>query len=66
MQLIVNGNPHELSVGTTVTALLDQLGLVAGSVVVEHNGTALLPSEVRAAALREGDVVELVRAVACG
>ena len=42
------------------------LGLVVGSVVVEHNGTALLRSEVRSAALSDGDVVELVRAVAGG
>jgi sulfur carrier protein len=37
-----------------------------GSVVVEHNGTALLRSEVEAAALQDGDVLELVRAVAGG
>ena len=37
-----------------------------GSVVVEHNGTALLRSEVLAAGLRDGDRLELVRAVAGG
>ncbi len=37
-----------------------------GAVVVEHNGTALLRSEVLAATVRDGDVLELVKAVAGG
>lgn len=49
-----------------MTALIEQLGLRVGSVVVEHNGTALLRSEVLVAALADGDRVELVRAVAGG
>lgn len=66
MRVMVNGAVHDLPAGTTVTSLLDDLGLVVGSVVVEHNGTALLRSEVQAAELSEGDVLELVRAVAGG
>ena len=46
--------------------MLEQLDLQVGSVVVEHNGTALLRSEVLAATLAEGDVLELVKAVAGG
>jgi sulfur carrier protein len=46
--------------------LLSSLGLRVGSVVVEHNGTALLRSEVQAAVLADGDRLELVRAVAGG
>lgn len=66
MQVTINGTPHDLPTGTTMTALLDNLGLVVGSVVVEHNGTALLRSEVEHASLAPGDVLELVRAVAGG
>ena len=66
MHVTVNGSPHDLPAGTTMTGLLEQLGLVVGSVVVEHNGTALLRSEVQTAVLTEGDVLELVRAVAGG
>jgi sulfur carrier protein len=66
MRVTVNGEPRELTEGTTLPALLEQLGLQVGSVVVEHNGTALLRAEVRAAALSDGDVLELVRAVAGG
>ena len=66
MQLTINGAPRELAVGTTLPALLGQLGLVVGSVVVELNGTALLRSEVLATSLADGDVVELVKAVAGG
>ena len=62
----VNGQPHGLPPGTTVGELIESLGLVVGSVVAEHNGTALLRSEVREVVVSEGDVVELVRAVAGG
>lgn len=66
MQVTVNGQITDLAPGTTMPALIEAFGLVVGSVVVEHNGTALLRSEVRSAALSDGDVVELVRAVAGG
>jgi sulfur carrier protein len=66
MRLQVNGEERDLADGTSLEGLLDQLGLRLGSVVVEHNGTALLRSEVRTAALKDGDVLELVRAVAGG
>ena len=66
MQVTVNGEARAVPDGTTVPGLLEQLGLQVGSVVVEHNGTALLRSEVLAATLAEGDVLELVRAVAGG
>lgn len=66
MTLTVNGALREVDVGTTLPALLEQLGLVVGSVVVEHNGTALLRSEVLATVLCDGDVLELVKAVAGG
>ena len=66
MQIMVNGSARELEGGTTLPALLEQLGLVVGSVVVEHNGTALLRSEVLTTSLADGDVLELVKAVAGG
>jgi sulfur carrier protein len=66
MRLTVNGEPREVVDGTGIEALLEQLGLRLGSVVVEHNGTALLRSEVVRASLSDGDTLELVRAVAGG
>ena len=66
MLLTVNGTAREVADGTTLVQLVEELGLQVGSVVVEHNGTALLRSEVRNASLADGDVLELVRAVAGG
>ena len=66
MQLVVNGRPTEVADGLSLPDLLTSLGLVVGSVVVEHNGTALLRSELPGAVLADGDRVELVRAVAGG
>jgi sulfur carrier protein len=64
--IIVNGEPREVVDGLPLPALLDELGLRVGMVVVEHNGSALTGSEARAVRLRDGDVLELVRAVAGG
>lgn len=66
MLLTVNGEPREAADGISLPQLLADLGLQLGSVVVELNGTALLRSEVVAAALTDGDVLELVKAVAGG
>ena len=66
MHLVVNGSPRQVADGTSMVQLLVDLGLRVGSVVVEHNGTALLRSEVEAAQLADGDRLELVRAVAGG
>jgi sulfur carrier protein len=64
--LTVNGRETQVDDGTTLVELVESLGLRVGSVVVEHNGTALLRSEVEQAPLADGDRLELVRAVAGG
>jgi sulfur carrier protein len=66
MLVTVNGGPRDVAEGTSLPELIAQLGLQVGSVVVELNGTALLRSEVVATTLHDGDVLELVRAVAGG
>ena len=66
MRLTINGAAQEVEDGTSLPDLLEQLGLRVGSVVVEHNGTALLRSELSATTLADGDVLELVRAGAGG
>ena len=66
MDVTVNGSPMSLSDGTTLPALLTSLGLGTGWVVVERNGVALLRSEAEATVLEDGDVLEVVRAVAGG
>lgn len=66
VNIVVNGRPSEVAQGTSLPLLIEQLGLRVGSVVVEHNGTALLRSELAGVSLADGDRVELVRAVAGG
>jgi sulfur carrier protein len=65
-RVTVNGREREVADGLTLPALLAELGLRVGSVVVERNGTALLRSEVDGVVLADGDRLELVRAVAGG
>ncbi|HEY6744778.1 MAG TPA: sulfur carrier protein ThiS [Mycobacteriales bacterium] len=66
MRVTVNGGVRDLPEGLGLVALIEQLGLRAGSVVVERNGEALVRSEMDAVVLADGDTLELVRAVAGG
>jgi sulfur carrier protein len=66
VQLIVKGRASQVPEGTALPDLIASLGLRVGSVVVEHNGTALLRSELAGVRLADGDRLELVRAVAGG
>ncbi|CAJ63716.1 Thiamine biosynthesis protein ThiS [Frankia alni ACN14a] len=52
--------------GQPLPDLLAELGLRPGSVVVERNGVALIPSELTGIRLADGDTLEIVRAVAGG
>jgi sulfur carrier protein len=66
MNVRVNGSDRVLPDGTTLPDLLTSLGLGTGWVVVERNGVALLRSETERTVLEDGDVLEIVRAVAGG
>jgi sulfur carrier protein len=66
VRLLLNGKPTDVDDGIVLPVLIESLGLRVGSVVVEHNGTALLRSELLGVTLRDGDRLELVRAVAGG
>jgi sulfur carrier protein len=66
MRVVVNGADQDVAEGLALPQLLAGLGLQVGSVVVERNGVALLRSEVLATTLEDGDVLELVKAVAGG
>lgn len=65
MQIILNGSPTETP-SPDVEALVAELGLKRGMVLVEHNGTALRPDEWASIALKEQDRLELLRIVAGG
>jgi sulfur carrier protein len=62
----VNGAARELAAGATLPELLDALGVGLGWVVVERNGEALPRAVARETVLADGDVLEIVRAVAGG
>ena len=66
MRVVLNGDSREVADGLGLVALIEQLGLRPGSVVVEHNGEALPRSEMDGVVLADGDRLELVRAVAGG
>jgi sulfur carrier protein len=67
MTITLNGQPHPLTAPTTTIAdLLQSLGLEGKPVVVEHNLQALLPRELQATPVADGDSIEIVQITAGG
>jgi sulfur carrier protein len=65
-KIIANGRPLEAEVPCTLEAFLLAQGLPPRSVVVEHNGEAVAPSEFPHREVHADDRLEIVRVVAGG
>ena len=65
-QVIANGQSIEAGVPCTIEEFLMAQGLLPRSVVVEHNGEAVAPSEFSRRQLNAGDRLEIVKIVAGG
>jgi sulfur carrier protein len=61
-----NGKPVAARVPCTIEQFLVAQGLPPRSVVVEHNGAAVAPSEFPKRQIAAGDRLEIVRIVAGG
>ncbi len=66
MQIIVNGEPHEVSTGLTAAQLVDLLELGGRRLAMEINREILPRSQFTAHALCEGDRIEIVQAIGGG
>jgi thiamine biosynthesis protein ThiS len=64
--VIANGQPIAAQLPCTIEAFLVAQGLLPRSVVVEHNGEAVAPSEFAHRQLHAGDRLEIVKIVAGG
>ena len=64
-KITVNGHPRETN-AADIAALIAELGFANGTVLVEHNGTALRPAEWPEHLLTAGDRIELLRLAAGG
>jgi sulfur carrier protein len=66
IRLTANGTTYEVEPATTVAGFIRSRDLDPRFVVVEHNGEPLERDRYDAVRLRDGDRLELVRAVAGG
>ena len=64
-RITINGQPCD-TVAHDIAALVAELGFAPGTVLVEHNGTALRPAEWTERVLKNGDRIELLRLAAGG
>jgi sulfur carrier protein len=66
MHLIINGESRHVVGAETVQQLLEQFGLQAQMVVVEHNGEIVQRGRYAEERLAEGDTLEIVQMMAGG
>jgi sulfur carrier protein len=64
--VIANGQAVEATVPCSIEEFLVAKGLLPRSVVVEHNGEAVVPSQFGKREIRHGDRLEIVKIVAGG
>jgi thiamine biosynthesis protein ThiS len=65
-EVIANGRPVAAALPCSLEQFLLAQELLPKSVVVEHNGEAVAPSEFRRRLLQPGDRLEIVKIVAGG
>jgi thiamine biosynthesis protein ThiS len=65
-RITANGKPVEAALPCTLEQFLVAQNLMPRSVVVEHNGEAVAPSEFAQRQLNAGDRLEIVKIVAGG
>jgi sulfur carrier protein len=66
IEIELNGDPHQLVASTSVTELLQQLGLAEKRVAVEYNLDILPKSQHAHTAIQSGDRIEIVHAIGGG
>jgi sulfur carrier protein len=66
MTITLNGSPHPLPGETTVTGLLESLGLAGKPVVVELDGEAIFPRDHAETRVKDGSRIEIVTLAAGG
>ncbi len=66
MRIVVNGEDKDVDDGSSLTALVDDLGLAERRVVVELNQTIIDKTEYSETALADGDSLEIIQFVPGG
>ncbi|MGJ8645206.1 MAG: sulfur carrier protein ThiS [Luteolibacter sp.] len=66
MTIQLNGQPHPLEKETTLTALLESIGLAGKPVVAELNHEAIRPADFSSTVVKAGDSLEIVTLAAGG
>jgi thiamine biosynthesis protein ThiS len=66
MRVIANGAPVEMAEGATLVDLIEAIDLTKRFVVLEHNGETVPRRDLAGTILHDGDVVDVVKAIAGG
>jgi len=66
MQITVNSNAIDIGASCTISELIEQLGLDAKRIAIEHNRTILSPEQFSTITLSADDCIEIVNFVGGG
>ena len=66
MRVILNGDPHECAEGTSLSSLIEQLGMRGDRLAIELNRDIVSRDRWAETVLQEGDRLEIVHFVGGG
>ncbi len=66
MNIVLNGKQIEVKSNSTITQMLDQLGLSGKPVVIEYNKIAIFPRDYPLTNLEDSDELEIINIAAGG
>jgi thiamine biosynthesis protein ThiS len=66
ISISVNGRPRELSADSSLTSLIEALGIDRRMIALAHNGDVVPRDRYDQVVLQDGDTVEVVRMVGGG
>jgi sulfur carrier protein len=66
VRVVLNGTEREIAAGATVAALLEEMNAPLSAVAVARNDEIVRRSDLRATIVRDGDRIEIIKAVAGG
>jgi thiamine biosynthesis protein ThiS len=66
VKVVLNGTEREIAVGATLAALLDEIDAPLSAIAVARNDEIVRRSDLHAVVVRDGDRIEIIKAVAGG
>lgn len=66
MEITINSQPRTVNTGTSLSALIEEMGLDDKRIAIEYNRDILMRDQFSTITLKTGDIIEIVNFVGGG